>query len=88
MTGPSYSKEYLSELKASTPSTPSNPKPNDSYDAELSFDGSEISGALVVNDSADLEAGELFLLNSTGISIVLRSGYPVGIVHPGREAEA
>ena len=51
---PKYSKEYLSELKAGTPSTPSNQKTPDSHDSELSFGIEEVSGAVVVDESMEI----------------------------------
>lgn len=48
-----YSKEYLSELKASTLSTPSPSarQPAASYDSDLTFDASELAGAIIIDDS-------------------------------------
>lgn len=46
---PVYSKEYLSELKASTPSTRAPIPPITTYDSDMSFDASELAGAVVEN---------------------------------------
>ncbi|TDL23255.1 hypothetical protein BD410DRAFT_787584 [Rickenella mellea] len=47
--GPIYDKEYLSQLKASTPSTPAKQPPMTTYDSDMSFDASELSGAVIEN---------------------------------------
>ena len=54
-TGPVYSKEYLSELKASTQTTPakSTAAAATTYDSDLSFDASELAGAVVVDIPMD-----------------------------------
>ena len=47
-TGPSYTKAYLSELKASTPSTPAVRAPIPQTESDTSFDVSfDIDGAVV-----------------------------------------
>ncbi|KLO08660.1 hypothetical protein SCHPADRAFT_944262 [Schizopora paradoxa] len=55
VSSPKYSKEYLSELKAGTPSTPSNQKTASSNDSDLSFDIEELSGAVIVDESMELD---------------------------------
>ncbi|KAI5121072.1 hypothetical protein M0805_008586 [Coniferiporia weirii] len=50
-----YSKEYLSELKASTLSAPSNPPPEDSHDAVMELDESELSGAVIMDQEMTTE---------------------------------
>lgn len=51
-TGPSYTKAYLDELKASTPSTPAVLPPVPKMDEDPSLDASfDIDGAVVENAS-------------------------------------
>lgn len=52
--GPTYSKEYLQELKASTPSSLPRPKPDQDQDVSMTdLDTSyDVEGALII-DSAD-----------------------------------
>ncbi len=45
--GPIYSKEYLSELKANTPSTRPVRPPVTGEDVDMTLDADELSGALV-----------------------------------------
>ena len=59
-----YSKEYLSELRAGTMSTPSrdhSPRPN--YDSDLVFDESEMAGAVIVDQ--DTPMGEWLVIWKT-----------------------
>ena len=44
-----YTKEYLSELKASTLSAPTSRPPVTTNDSDLSFDASEMAGAVIVD---------------------------------------
>ena len=51
-TGPTYTKAYLNELKASTPSTPVSRPPAYQTESDASFDTSfDIDGAVVENGS-------------------------------------
>ncbi|KIJ54945.1 hypothetical protein M422DRAFT_24809 [Sphaerobolus stellatus SS14] len=51
-TGPTYTKAYLDELKASTPSTPANLPPDYNVDSDISMDASfDIDGAIIENVS-------------------------------------
>jgi GC-rich sequence DNA-binding factor len=62
-TGPSYTKAYLDELKASTPSTPPVRAPIPQTDSDTSFDVSfDIDGAIVENAS-EVFGGQLALLS-------------------------
>lgn len=79
--GPKYSKEYLSELKASTPSTPSNQKITSSTESDTPFDVGELAGAIVVDESMDLGTRRFSFVQSISHLITLLSGFGK-MLHP------
>ncbi|KZS89449.1 hypothetical protein SISNIDRAFT_416795 [Sistotremastrum niveocremeum HHB9708] len=81
--GPTYSKEYLQELKASTPSALPRPKPDQDQDVSMTdLDTSyDVEGALII-DSAD--TGETYIPSESSVKAAkekrerLRSGKASG----------
>ncbi|KAH8114705.1 nineteen complex-related protein 2-domain-containing protein [Phellopilus nigrolimitatus] len=51
-----YSKEYLSELKASTQSAPTNLPPVGNYESDMALDANEIDGAVIVDQEMTAES--------------------------------